>query len=64
MYGTVYAKTNAYAGLEQFERCSGHLQCVVATYNAYNDELSMVLYIIDQMQGIKLTRLKRIHFHC
>ena len=27
-------------------------------YNAYNDELFMVLYVIDQMQGIKLTRLK------
>ena len=31
-------------------------------YNGYNDELSMVLYSIDQMQGIKLKRLKRIHF--
>ena len=31
-------------------------------YNAYNDELSIVPYIVEQMQGIKLTRLKQIRF--
>ena len=52
-------KTNAYNGL-------GQLNAVVAKYNvrynAYNDELFMVLYSIDQMQGVKLTRLKHVRF--
>ena len=60
MYETVRAKTNSYAGLEQFKHRSSHAYNV--WYNAYNDELSMVLYLIDQMQGIKLTRLERIRF--
>ena len=53
MYGMVRVKNKCIC------RFRYSLNAVVATYivryNAYNDELSMVLYSLDQMQGIKLT---------
>ena len=62
MYETVRVKNKCiYAGLGRFKCYCSHVQCGV---QCIHDELSIVLYSIDQMQGIKLTRLKCIRFQC